>query len=142
MSKGFKIILFITIPLIVIFGGIYIFIGNDIPNKTKSKSNIVENNEPKKITKSVIPKGIQMDAEQITITENTLDFNCNIINNAKKTIDLKSVTVIIRDEKDEDITQFDITLNTALKSNEGMNISTQALVNTSSEKQTIIYIFN
>ena len=50
--------------------------------------------------------------------------------------------VIIRDEKDEDITQFDITLNTALKSNEGMNISTQALVNTSSEKQTIIYIFN
>ena len=142
MSKGFKIILFITIPLIVIFGGIYIFIGNDIPNKTKSKSNIVENNEPKKITKSVIPKGIQIDAEQITITENTLDFNCNIINNAKKTIDLKSVTVIIRDEKDEDITQFDITLNTALKSNEGMNISTQALVNTSSEKQTIIYIFN
>ncbi len=142
MSKGFKIILFITIPLIVIFGGIYIFIGNDIPNKTKSKSNIVENNEPKKITKSVIPKGIQIDAEQITITENTLDFNCNIINNAKKTIDLKSVMVIIRDEKDEDITQFDITLNTALKSNEGMNISTQALVNTSSEKQTIIYIFN
>ena len=140
MSKEFKIILIVCVVVLILCGGIYLFLGSDKTDKGKEKE-VTEKTD--KELKSVIPKGIQFDAVEMTLENGMLSFEANVINNGTKKVKVTDVTIVMQDKDKNTITKFDTTINETLEPTDGTHISSQSMVDYTGEVSDIkvIYIF-
>ncbi len=144
MSKGFKIVLIVFGIVVVVCGIVYFSLGGvEDTEKKESETKETKKSETKKEKdlESKIPKGLSMENEKVTIQNGQLNLEVTAINNSEKKIKLKNVNILIKDKDKNIISNLVVTINTDLESREGIQISSQDMVNYEGELSETVYRF-